>query len=268
MDQFNSKGSYLSKIERKEVPILEFDNTVPAVIEPSKETARIEIPEHAVVCFFSEVIDKLKNDGKVKLIINLKTEMGAHPLYEVEYLDKKMVVFHPGVGAPLAAALLEEVIALGCNKFIACGSAGVLNKEMAVGHIIVPDSAIRDEGTSYHYIKPGREVEASTEGVQAIKRVLEKHKCNYIIGKTWTTDAIYRETPEKVKLRKEEGCLSVEMEASAFFAVSEFRKVIFAQLLYGGDDVSCEEWNSRRDVSRKEIREKLFWYAAEACLGL
>lgn len=90
-----------------------------------------------------------------------------------------------------------------------------------------------------------------------------KHKCKYIIGKTWTIDAIYRETPKKVKKRRQERRLTVEMEASAFFAVSQFRKVTFAQLLYGGDDVSCEEWNSRGGISRAEIRENLFWYAAE-----
>lgn len=251
-----------------DIPILEFDDTTPAVLEPGKITSKIDIPDHAVVCFFREVIEKIKNEGKAKLIKNIETEAGDFPLYEVEYLGEKITVFHPGMGAPLAVAILEKAIALGCSKFIACGGAGVLNKEIAVGHIVIPDSAVRDEGTSYHYTAPGREVYASKEGVLAIEETLSKHKCRYIVGKTWTTDAIYRETPEKVKKRKQEGCLTVEMEASAFFAVSNFRKVVFAQLLYGGDDVSCEEWDERGTISRAKIRENLFWYAAEACLKL
>ena len=77
--------------------------------------------------------------------------------------DERVALFHPGVGAPLAAGLLEEVIASGCKKFIACGGAGVLDREIAVGHLIVPTAAIRDEGTSYHYLPPGREVSPSPE---------------------------------------------------------------------------------------------------------
>lgn len=268
MKDLISKNNSTNEIVCGNIPIIEFDNELKAIIEPGKIMSKIDIPECAVACFFSEVIEKLKDEGKAKLIMNLQTEMGNHPLYEVKYLGKKIAVFHPGVGAPIAAILLERVIALGCNKFIACGGAGVLNREIAVGHIVVPDCAIRDEGTSYHYIEPSREVYANIEGVRAIESVLTKHKCRYIIGKTWTTDAIYRETPKKVKIRKSEGCLTVEMEAAAFFAISQFRKVILGQLLCGGDDVSCEEWDARREISREEIRENLFWYAVEACLEI
>ena len=127
---------------------------------------------------------------------------------------------------------------------------------------------ILEEGVSYHYLPPSREVEANKDAVEVIKEVLESHKCKYLISKTWTTDAFYRETPQKVKLRKEEGCLTVEMEAAAFFAVAKFRGVKLGQILYGGDDVSCEEWDSRKWNTRGNIRENLFWFAVEACLKL
>nr|WP_286161402.1 nucleoside phosphorylase [Clostridium sp. KNHs214] len=139
---------------------------------------------------------------------------------------------------------------------------------MAVGHLMITASAVRDEGVSYHYLEPSREIEANKEAVEVIKGVLERHKCKYLISKTWTTDAFYRETPQKVKLRKEEGCVTVEMEAAAFFAVAKFRNVKLGQILYSGDDVSCEEWDSRNWHARGEIREKLFWFAVEACLKL
>jgi uridine phosphorylase len=194
--------------------------------------------------------------------------MGGHPVYEIDVDGQRVALFHPGVGAPLAAGLLDEVIALGCRKFIACGGAGVLDREIAVGHVVVPTSAVRDEGTSYHYLPPSREVAASVEGTAAIERVLRARNVPYVLGKTWTTDAIFRETAGKVQMRRAEGCLTVEMEAAAFFAVAQFRGVTFAQLLYGGDDVSGDLWDDRGWGTRHTVREKLFWLAAEACLLL
>ncbi len=69
-------------------------------------------------------------------------------------------------------------------------------------------------------------------------------------------------------MRKAEGCLTVEMEAAAFFAVAQFRGVTLGQILYGGDDVSGEEWDTRGWTKNNTIREKMFWLAAEACLRL
>ena len=91
---------------------------------------------------------------------------------------------------------------------------------------------------------------------------------SFLAAKTWTTDAFYRETPEKIALRRSEACLTVEMEASALFAVAQFRGVVLAQMLYGGDDVSGSEWDSRRWGTRASVREKVFRLAVEACLAL
>jgi uridine phosphorylase len=87
-------------------------------------------------------------------------------------------------------------------------------------------------------------------------------------GKTLTTDGYYRETRDKVRRRREEGCIAVEMEASAFFAVAEFRDVELGQILYGGDDLASFVWDSRMWNKQASVREKLFWLAAEACLDL
>ena len=248
-------------------PILEFDPTREAVIEPGHQLSRIDAPEHAVVCFFQDVITRLSQEHRATVVKHMKSELGPHPLFELEVEGQRLAVFHPGVGAPLAAGLLEEVIALGCSKFIACGGAGVLDGTIAVGHVVVPTVAVRDEGTSYHYLPPGREVEASPAAVAAIEQVLQARGVAYVAGKTWTTDGLYRETRAKVQRRRDEGCLTVEMEAAAFFAVAQFRGVPFGQLLYGGDDLSAEEWDSR-GWTRHSVRERLFWLAAEACLAL
>jgi uridine phosphorylase len=251
---------------RQDYPILEFDSAREAIIEPGRLIRRIDVPEHCVICFFQDVLTGLVESGRAKHIVDNRSEMGRHPLYEIDVDGRRVAFFHPGIGAPLAAGLLEEVIARGCRTFIACGGAGVLNSDIAVGHIVVPNAAVRDEGVSYHYIPPSREAHPSPQAIAAIERVLERHKLPYVAGKTWTTDAFYRETPGKVNLRREEGCLTVEMEAAAFFAVAQFRGVTFGQLLYGGDDLGGEAWDHRDWVSHSSVRERLFWLAAEACL--
>lgn len=250
------------------VPILEFDPSPEAMLEPKRLIAPRDVPRHAVVCFFQDVISKLVQEHAARVVKHLRSEIGTHPVYELEVDGRRLAVFHPGVGAPLCAAMLEEVIALGCEKFIACGGAGVLRPDIAIGHALVPASAVRDEGTSYHYLPPGREVAAAPAAVAALVATLGAHGVEHLITKTWTTDAIYRETPEKIRRRKAEGCVTVEMEAAAFFAVAQFRGVTLGQILYGGDDLSGAEWDHRHWNSHTTVREKLFWLAAEACLRL
>jgi uridine phosphorylase len=251
-------------------PILEFDSERTAIIEPSKVIPRKDLPERCVLCFFNDVIASVDASDSIRTTIvhHIGSEIGKVPVYVVEHNGQPCTVVHPGVGAPLAAGFLEELIALGCTKFIACGGAGVLNGDLAVGHLVIPTSAVRDEGTSYHYLPPGREVAPSPEGVAAIEAVLTERQVPYVKGKTWTTDALYRETPGKVARRRAEGCITVEMEASAFFAVAQFRGVTFAQILYSGDDLSGAEWDSRDWFKRESIRERVFWLAVEAAQRL
>jgi uridine phosphorylase len=249
-------------------PLLEYDPSRQAMIEPSSIVIPRNAPEHCVICFFREVIEKVTSEYNAKVIFESKWEDGPHPVYEILYNNQRLAFYHPGVSASMGAGLLEEVIALGCRNFIACGGCGVLEKDIAVGNLIVVSGAIRDEGVSYHYLPPAREVKANEAALHALSNTLDSHGVLYRIGKTWTTDAPYRETPARVAKRREEGCLTVEMEAAALMAVAQFRNVIFGQCLYGGDDLSGSEWNNRAWQSRSEIREELFRLCAEACLAI
>ena len=249
-------------------PILEFDSTPEAFIEPSKIIRARDLPEHCVICFFREVIDKVIAEYDAKVMVENRWEDGPHQIYEISYHNHRLAFFHPGVGAPMAAGLLEEAIAFGCGKFIACGGCGVLEKDIAVGHIIVVSGAIRDEGVSYHYLAPDREAIANESAVSALVKTLNGRGVPHRVGKTWTTDAPYRETLNKIARRKEDGCLTVEMESAALIAVAQFRSVILGQALYGGDDLSGMEWDNREWQSRSDIREALFWLCADACLCL
>jgi len=248
--------------------LLERDSARVAIIEPSRIIKPIDIAEHCVLCFFQEVIRELVREGaQARHVHNGESEAGDYPVYELDYGGRRLAVVHPGVGAPNAAARLEHMIALGCRKFVACGGAGVLVGSIDVGHIVVPTAAIRDEGTSYHYLPPAREVTPTRRALKAIEAVLRENNHDYVRGKTWTTDAVYRETRPRMTRRQNEGCVVVEMEAAAFFAVARFRRVEFAQILYGGDSLAGRRW-APRGWNRHAVRERLFHLAAEVCLRL
>lgn len=101
-----------------------------------------------------------------------------------------------------------------------------------------------------------------------IETLLQRENIPYIKGKTWTTDAIFRETQDKIDLRVSEGCLTVEMECSALLAVAQFRNVELGQLIYGGDDLSDVMWDGRQCVDRMQIREELVNLSLRICTKL
>jgi uridine phosphorylase len=249
-------------------PILDFDPAPEAIIEPSRLYEKSGLPRLAVLSFFQDVLQKLSNEQMIKPIDHLVSEIGRNSVYSLTHQGREITVCHPGVGAPLAAAFLEELIAKGCQDFIACGACGVLHKEIAVGHLLVIDAALRDEGTSNAYCPPGDTIRPNPEATTSIEKTLTNLGVPYHKVKTWTTDAIYRETVERTRLRRRQGCSIVEMEAAAFFAVAAFRKVRFGQLVYGGDSVQEDGWDHRDWHKRASIREKLFWLAVESVCSL
>jgi len=226
------------------------------------------MPARAVVCFFGDVVSRIAAERGARQAAQLYSEHGVHPIFELEHRGERIAFFQPGVGAPLAALFVEEAIDYGCRALVACGGAGALDASLAPGHPVVVSSAVRDEGTSYHYLAPARTVETAPAVVSAIEDVLARSGVPFTTGTTWTTDAAYRETKEKVALRRSEGCITVEMEAAALLAVAHFRGVTLGQLLYAGDSLAGERWDHRDWVHAHDTREALFWLAADAAAGL
>jgi len=137
-----------------------------------------------------------------------------------------------------------------------------------LGHAVVVDEAVRDEGTSFHYLAPSRTVDADPHGVEVLRALLAEEGVPFVVGKSWTTDAFYREPRSRIDRRVAEGCVTVEMEASAFMAVARFRGVRFAQLLYAGDSVAGETWDERGWNRAGSVREELFSLALRAAVRL
>ncbi len=253
----------------EEIPILEFDPERRAVINPDIVTERVSDADGCVLSFFSNIVETMASEQDLPKVARLRSEMGEHPVYRCDVEGVPIGLFACGVGAPLAAGQLEELIALGYRNFIVCGSAGVLDREIQFGKIVVCTNALREEGTSYHYLPPGLAVESDRAATRILVDHLDGTGIAHIQGRTWSTDAFYRETPTKVARRREQGCLTVEMEAAALFAVAQFRGVRLAQMLYGGDDVSGAEWDPRRWSDRRHgIRAELITIALSACRDL
>ncbi len=249
-------------------PILEFDDERRALIEPSEVIKHRDLPDRCVITFFREVIEQVSSELECEAVQPIKSAMGEIPVYAANYNGTDFSVLQGAVGAPLAAACLEEVIARGARQFVVCGEAGVIDSDIAPGNVIVPTSALRDEGTSYHYLSPGRIALPSQRVVQCLLETLARHNCPHVTGMTWTTDAFYRETPAKIESRRQEGCIVVEMEAAAYFAVAQFRGVELAQILCGGDDIGGSDWDPRSFGQKSPARGKLFWLSVEACVAL
>jgi uridine phosphorylase len=141
------------------------------------------------------------------------------------------------LGGAGAVQVMEQLIKGGAKKIIAAGCCGSLVEDTE-GDYFIPTSALRQEGTSYHYLPPSREVKLDEKAVEAIERVLIKNNRLYRKCKTWTTDGFYRETKEMILYRKEEGCSVVEMECASMAACAKVRNVVFGQLLFTADSLA------------------------------
>jgi len=253
-------------MEPHDIPLLEFDPSPDAVINPWIHRAPLGFPERAVMCWFGDVV--LARTGGIEPAHHIPFEHGDHPVCIVRHRDVDVALVSPGVGAPAAVTSLEIVVALGATKLIGCGGAGIVRPGFDVGHVIVPTGAIRDEGTSYHYAPAHAEARPHPRALTAIDEVLTEAGVPHDRGLTWTTDAFFRETPAKVARRREQGCITVEMEASAMFVAAAFRGAVYGQLLYAGDDVSAQQWDHRNWARQGSARDRLLDLAMDAVLRL
>jgi uridine phosphorylase len=162
------------------------------------------------------------------------------------YIYKGVILVLMVVGAPVAAACIEELAYLGVKNFIAFGTAGCIDPNFDIKKLFVVERAIRDEGTSYHYLAPSTYVETDKEFTDLIQNVLVAKGFSVARGTTWTTDAIYRETFKAVEKRKSQGAQAVEMECAAFAAAAKKLGVRFSQFLLFSDAVTKDGW---RDIA-------------------
>jgi len=219
-----------------------FDNLSEEILKPWEMFKKIEnFPDVAVATFSSEIINIVHNRPDAE---NIGVHSGTHsPIYSVTHKNRRIAVYQTLIGGAGSAGILEETIAKGVKKFLFFGSCGTLDKNISVGNFIIPTAAYRDEGTSYHYMPASDYIEVKT--ADKLADIMTELNLPHVKGRTWTTDAIFRETRNNMIKRKNEGCLTVEMECASIMAAGQFRGVEVYQYLYAEDNLDSEEWERR-----------------------
>ena len=228
------------------------------ISQKGKDLARSYPLDTVIVTFSGQLIDALRERGLIEPLHRELTVGSAaykSPIFHI--VDTTIGVVLSGVGAPMIAAMLEEMAELfPVRRFIVFGSCGALT-ELPEGHIIVPTHACRDEGTSYLYASPASYI--PIRNAAKLAQLFDELGIAYVLGKTWTTDAFYRETQHNRDRRVAEGCLCVEMECSAAQAVCDFRGLELYQFVYAADSLNGT-W-ARRILGDLEMDARLQYFA-------
>jgi len=213
-----------------------------AIINPTKWKGSPDIgPFVIMVSSESDLVLLLKRMGMDK---KDHTRLMMSKVYrDNDRLSNHTAVAGPFTGAPYAVILLETLIAWGAKKMLFFGWCGAISPGVKIGDIIVPTGAFIDEGTSGHYQEKEEILaQASTDITEEIKTAIKQKGLTFHEGFVWSTDAIYRETREKVEYYQERNALAVEMELSALFTVGQFRNIEIGAILVVSDELSTFEW--------------------------
>lgn len=226
--------------------LTKFDPTKSAVINPGDVCQPIPgFPKVAVSCFSRITFNRLVEELHGEVIAHTSDANTDYLVYKAAYNGEQFALFMSSVGAPTCAAVLEDIFIMGAEKVVLFGTCGVLDKSIGDCSVIIPTSALRDEGTSFHYAPPSDEIAVNPHYRQQFIDLLDSQHCSYTLGKVWTTDGIYRETREKIQRRKESGCICVDMECSAVAALAQFRNKTVFQFFYAADNLDSEVWDPR-----------------------
>ena len=236
----------------------EFDQNKTAVINPRFKMEDYPNFPKITISVFSDVLFKQVLDLFEHEVIEITQSCnGINPIYRINYKGVDFAYYHSFVGGPMCVANYEEVHAMGSDTLILLGNCGVLDKDIQDCGIIIPTSALRDEGTSYHYVEASNSIDVNKKYISEFKEVLKEAGYPYVEGATWTTDAFYRETKDKVAKRKEMGAICVDMECASMQAMCDFRNTEFFQFFYAGDNLDHSSWDPRSLCANERLDDKV-----------
>jgi uridine phosphorylase len=231
-----------------EIPIIENNHEEEDIITPSAEyeyelkfSERKEYPENCFIFFQPEIMDKFTKGMELKL---LDTFLGSYNFYKTTHKGKSFGVILFKIKKTLSSLLIERLIIRGVKKFITVGISGSLSPRSKAGEVYLCSKSIRDEGTSYHYLKPSKYAEPSKTLNDLISKQFSKDEIEFSEGITWTTDAGYKESKEKAKKYGEEGVICIDMESASLFAIASHRKVDLSSIFILSDFTDKDlNWN-------------------------
>lgn len=245
-----------------------FDPNSEAILNPWDAIEPVEnLPKTLIATFSPKFLAILEKMTSLEQCAILKINGCPRPVYRFEFGGKVLGIFHTMLGGSASAAMLEELIAMGAKRVLYFGSSGALDKDLVYGHLVVPTAAYRDEGVSYHYLPASDYIEIET--AECLCAIFDSLNVPYVKAKTWTTDAVYRETRANMLARKAEGCAVVEMECASVMAIGQFRKVPVYQFLYAADCLDAAQWDKRMLGSMpQDMRERILIVALNVAAKL
>ena len=225
----------------------EFDPAEKAIFNPEMIFEKLPgMPRVAVSCFSSVTFARmLAMFPEAEVIETMKCASQEFPVYRVRYRDVVIALYQSAVGAPVCVGQQEELYALGAQCLVLFGTCGVLDGSIGDCAVILPDAALRDEGTSYHYAPPSDEIAVNVHHGRLFRDMMADLNVSCVQGKVWTTDSMYRETREKTARRKADGCICVDMECASVAAAAQFRGKEALHFFYAADNLDGEEWDPR-----------------------
>lgn len=230
---------------KNELPILEYDTEQKAVIMPGHHSD-FKFPERAVMLFMEPEIHDFVLENECEIVGKFVSVTKVFSVYKTKKNHADIAFVQAPLGGAGAVQVMEQLIAGGATKIIAAGCCGALVDDTE-GTFFIPTAALRQEGTSYHYLPPSREIDLDAEPINAICKAIDNAGLSYRKCKTWTTDGFYRETKEMVQYRKSEGYSVVEMECASMAACAKMRGISFGQLLFSADSLANVDAHDMRD---------------------
>jgi uridine phosphorylase len=232
-------------------------NNPKAIVEPlsfveyalGDRISRLKDHNTVLFCFDTAIYGKLKKMFRGSIFSGLTGE-----LYLID--NKIALAGKFGIGCPSIIAFLEELTACGIKRFVGIGSAGALHNDIQQGDVVLCTGAFSDEGTSPHYTGCKFSSRPSKTLTTQIASWFKKRQFLFVKGKAWTIDTPYQETKQKLEYFLNLGADVVDMEASAMFNVTRFRKVEIANVFVIGDSISGGIWKPAfrsKDIKRKSV---------------
>ncbi len=227
-----------------------FDDRSPAKINVKKNENAVKVD--AVIYTFSWEIEKYVTEHyECEKVGEFLMGHGPTSVYVLRHNGKRLGFYRTWVGAPACIGPIEEMsTVLDADKIVHFGGAGCLDKEIARGKVMIPTRAYRDEGTSYHYAPASDYIRI--KNCEVVESFMVEKGIPFVLGKTWTTDAFYRETVNNFERHKADGCISVEMEGAAVQAVCDFRGKEVFMFFTSGDLLDAPEWTDRKEEGQIE----------------
>jgi len=172
-------------------------------------------------------------------------------LYELKKSKGKVGIMTGfGGGSPMIVELAEEFVVMGAQRMILMTWAGTLQPDLNPGDIVVIDRAIRDEGTSYHYLPPAKYIDADAQLADRLIEAIQARSGTCSRGTTWTTDAPFRETVEEIRQYQSEGVKTVEMESAGLFTIGQVRQISTVSVVVAMDSLAEFRWQVPENLNK------------------